>query len=170
MGKFNKICTAPNNVFYMYAQDMGGNWYSWGRNKARSLGNGITLTPMDEARYPEALNIPAPELVDPINTKWRQIASFDPDERRFPIANAGINQYISSSFTTLSAAFSSQQKGSINSFLWQNENAQQAAVIESPADEKTKVHNLQQGENSFKLTVINNYGDSASTTVKVFVN
>ncbi|MBL0255413.1 MAG: hypothetical protein IPQ27_10870 [Chitinophagaceae bacterium] len=169
-GKFNKICTAPNNVFYMYAQDMGGNWYSWGRNKARSLGNGITLTPMDEARYPEALNIPAPELVDPINTKWRQIASFDPDERRFPIANAGINQYISSSFTTLSAAFSSQQKGSINSFLWQNENAQQAAVIESPADEKTKVHNLQQGENSFKLTVINNYGDSASTTVKVFVN
>lgn len=168
-GKFNKICTAPNNVFYMYAQDMGGNWYSWGRNKARCLGNGITLNPMDEARYPEAFNIPAPELVDPVNVKWRQIPSFDPEERRLPIANAGIYQYISSNTTTLSAAFSSQQKGSIKSFFWQNDKEKQNAVIESPQSEITKVSNLQQGENSFKLTVINNYGDSATAVVKVFV-
>ena len=167
-GKFNKVCTSPSNVFYLYAQDMGGNWYSWGRNKARCLGNGITLNPMDEARYPEAFNIPAPEWVDPIHTKWRQISSFNPEEQRLPIAHAGIYQYISQNSTTLSGAFSSQQKGSIRDYTWQNEN-QPSVLIESPNSITTKVTNLQPGENRFKLTVINNHGVSASTMVKVFV-
>src|SRR5690606_26251098 len=40
-GKFKNLCTGNTITFYFYVQDMGNNWYSWGRNKARCLGNGI---------------------------------------------------------------------------------------------------------------------------------
>lgn len=167
-GKFRMICTAPNNVFYMYAQDMGGNWYSWGRNKARCLGNGLTQSPKDEASYPEALNVPAPVLVDPINVKWKQLPSFNPEAHMPPFAHAGINQYISSNNTTLNASSSTQQNGSILSYLWKAEEGSRA-VIESPSSAVTKITNLQEGANVFTVTVTNNYNDTASASVTVLV-
>ncbi len=167
-GKFKKVCKAPNHVFYVYAQDMGGNWYSWGRNKARCLGNGLTQTPKDEATYPEALNVPAPVLVDPINVKWKQLPSFDPQAKMLPFVHAGINQYISSGNTSLNASSSSQQNGSIVSYLWKAAEGSRA-VIESPNSAITKVSNLQEGENIFTVRVTNNYRDTAMASVTVLV-
>ena len=46
---------------------MNNNWYSWGRNKAQVLGNGITTNSSNQAIYPEYYNIPAPRLVTPLS-------------------------------------------------------------------------------------------------------
>ncbi|RYZ51481.1 MAG: hypothetical protein EOP49_11650, partial [Sphingobacteriales bacterium] len=51
-GKFKNLRTGNTITFYFFVQDMGDNWYSWGRNKARCLGNGLTLSVKDESTYP----------------------------------------------------------------------------------------------------------------------
>lgn len=167
-GKFKQVCSAPNNVFYLYAEDIGGNWYSWGRNKARCLGNGLTLSPRDEANYPEALNVPAPVWVDPLNVKWKQLPAFDPEQRMAPFAHAGIWQYINGNSTLLNASASSQQNGEVVSYLWETLEPG-GQVIEKPASAITKVSNLKEGENNFRVIVTNNWGDTASAVMKVFV-
>lgn len=51
-------------VFYLYAKDSAGNLYSWGRNKAIVLGNGMIN--LQEASSPNSLDILTPTLVTPL--------------------------------------------------------------------------------------------------------
>ena len=69
-GKWKNIQTSPVITFYKYAQDLQDNWYSWGRNKARSLGNGVTLSINEEAVWPNNGDVWTPKLVKPLEQKW----------------------------------------------------------------------------------------------------
>ncbi len=167
-GKFKNLQTSNTITFYLYVQDMGNNWYSWGRNKAMSLGNGQTLSMNDYAIYPEALNVPAPTLVTPLTQTW-SIVPFSPTGVPAPLANAGVNQYISSTTSTLYGSGSSQQDGTLSGYAWKKISGP-AANIASPNSQNTAISGLSTGTYVFQLTVTNNKGVSSTSNVTVVVN
>ncbi|RYZ49292.1 MAG: hypothetical protein EOP49_16605, partial [Sphingobacteriales bacterium] len=167
-GKFRNIQTSNTITFYLYVQDMGNDWYSWGRNKAMSLGNGQTLAMNDYAAYPEALNVPAPTLVKPLSQTW-QIVPFSPSVVPAPLANAGVNQYINTTTTTLYGSGSSQQDGTISSYAWKKISGG-AVTLASPTSQNTAISGLATGTYEFQLTVTNSKGAVSTSIVKVVVN
>ena len=64
---FKEIFTGGSYVFYQYAIADNNDVYSWGRNKAMSLGNGKAIN--EEAVYPNALDVLTPTLVTPMTMK-----------------------------------------------------------------------------------------------------
>lgn len=166
-GKFKNLNTGNTIAFYLYVQDLGGQWYSWGRNKARCLGNGVTLSSKDENNYPNALGVPAPAKVNPLNTSWR-IVKFHIDSARYPIANAGVNQFIHSNTTRLNGSLSSQDGGSIVSWNWTQIEGQQA-IFSANNKSEIVVSNLVPGNYVFELTVVNNAGLASSDRVIIAV-
>lgn len=167
-GKVKNICTSNTITFYLYVQDMGGNWYSWGRNKALSLGNGKTLSINDYAIYPDAINVPAPSPVNPLTQTW-QVVPFSPNDIQPPMANAGINQYIQTGNTTLYGQGSSQQDGTIVSYLWTKVSGGNANIL-TPNTMNTTISGLEVGSYIFSLRVTNNLNQTSTATVKVFVS
>lgn len=168
-GKVKNLKTSNTITFYFYVQDMANNWYSWGRNKARSLGNGQTLNFNDEAIYPNFRDVTAPVLVTPLTQTWTILPAFNVAAAQAPQANAGINQYIALSSTTLYGQGSSQQEGTISSYAWSKVSGP-ACTIVSPTVMNTSVTGLTNGTYVFNLTVTNNTGVTASSTVKVVVD
>ncbi len=167
-GKYKNICSGNTIAFYVYAQDMGNNWYSWGRNKSLSLGNGITLSINDYAIYSEALNVPAPTLVTPLSQLWT-VVPFNPWVQPPPFAHAGINQYISTNETMLYGSGSWQQDGSLNNYHWTKIQGTGGDILQ-PDSVNTNVTGLSTGTYIFRMTVKNNLGDTASRDVTVMVN
>lgn len=164
-GKFKNLNSGNSIAFYHYVQDMGDNWYSWGRNKARCLGNGITLTIDDESKYPNALNVPAPLKVDPLKVSW-QIKKMQ--ELTFgPIANAGVDQYITTSIANLNASYSSQDGGSITNYQWRVLKGN--GKIKNANASLTSVEGLSKGENSFQLIVTNHRNQTDTAVLHVYV-
>lgn len=72
-GKWADIFSGETIAFYKYAFDLNGNLFSWGRNKSQSLGNGLTTNAATQSTYPNALDMPRPSYVDPLNTEWTVI-------------------------------------------------------------------------------------------------
>lgn len=167
-GKFKNLCTSNSIAFYHYVQDLGDNWYSWGRNKARSLGNGISMTPDDESQYPNALNVPAPTLVTPLTVSWKLLKKISLGFKPLPLANAGVNQYINGSVTVLNGTSSSQQGGKILRYSWTQISGAEAKIM-SPAAAITRVANLAVGTHVFRLSVTNEMGEVADSEVTVLV-
>jgi len=67
---FTHVFGATAAVFYCYAETATGQLYSWGRNKAGVLGNGIMgATPEIEAKYPNSWDVPTVTAVDPFALK-----------------------------------------------------------------------------------------------------
>ncbi len=56
-------------TFYTYAQDSKDSIYSWGRNKALVLGNGLEC--MQEVRSYDAFDIIKPTMVHPLTARWQ---------------------------------------------------------------------------------------------------
>lgn len=176
-GKFKNIQTSNTITFYLYAQDMGNNWYSWGRNKATSLGNGITLNSNDSSAYPNFQNVPAPTLVTPLTQEWViwnhgtafGPSTFDKNAVHAPIANAGVNQYLSAGTnrTTLYGSGSSQQEFDIATYQWSKVSGPNNPTIVSDNAENTSVTGLIAGTYVFNLVVTNNRGLSANSDVTV---
>ncbi len=167
-GKYKNICSGNTIAFYVYAQDMGNNWYSWGRNKSLSLGNGITLSINDYAIYSEALNVPAPTLVTPLSQLWT-VVPFNPWVQPPPFAHAGINQYISTNETMLYGSGSWQQDGSLTNYHWTKIQGTGGDILQ-PDSVNTNVTGLSTGTYIFRMTVKNTLGDTASRDVTVMVN
>ncbi len=167
-GKFKNLCTSNTITAYFYVQDMAGNWYSWGRNKARCLGNGITLGVNEEAMYPNFRNVPAPTLVTPLTQSWT-IVKFDPNSPQDPLANAGVNQYINTSTTTLYGSGSSQQDGTITNYSWEKISGADCIIV-SPSSMNTKVTGLSTGTYIFRLTVTNNNAATSFAEVTIVVS
>lgn len=71
-GKWQNLQGSNNIAFYKWVQDDKGQWYSWGRNKAFSLGNQITLSVQEYATYPNYLDVWKPTPVDPFGT-WQVV-------------------------------------------------------------------------------------------------
>jgi hypothetical protein len=167
-GKFKNLCTNNSLVFYFYVQDLGGNWYSWGRNKGRCLGNGLTLRIDDEAIYPNALDVPAPQLVTPLTAKWRVLGKFNPNSPREPISNAGVYQYITTDYTVLNGSGSSQQNGKLVKYSWTKVTGPDCNLVDS-LQKLVKVTGLINGKYVFRLTVTNSSGKSDSAEVEIHV-
>ena len=63
-------------VFYSYALTSTGQLYSWGRNKAAVLGNGVVgASPNITAEYPNSWDVPAVTAIDPFALKSNKIAT-----------------------------------------------------------------------------------------------
>ena len=156
-GKWKNIVSNNTVVFYFYGQDMNNNWYTWGRNKAEVLGNGVTTNSSDAATYPEYYNIPAPRLVTPLTQTW-SILPVDVNANRNPIANAGINQYLTSvTSTTLYGSGSSQQQPTDSltvtmAYAW-TKTSGATCTITTPTSQNTTVTSMTQGTYVFRLTV-----------------
>ncbi len=168
-GEFKNLCTSSTITFYHYVQDLGGNWYSWGRNKARSLGNGITLSVEDEVRYPNALSIPAPKLVEPLQILWKVMPPFDVNAPKKPVANAGVDQFIKKTSTILYGQFSSVDGSKIKQFKWKQTEGK-TIRIDKPDHAHTKISGLLPGKYTFLLQVMaeNGLTDEADVQINVF--
>lgn len=162
-GKFKNIVTHNAVTYYIYAQDMGDNWYSWGRNKACALGNGIHMKNNDESYYYEYLNIPAPRKVTPLTTSWSYIGKVDTAALRTPIASAGIDQYINSvTSTTLYGEGSHQQQPTAKTTVkltneWTKISGPDCIIV-NPNSPNTKVTDLTKGVYVFRNTVTSSHG------------
>ncbi|RYE19644.1 MAG: hypothetical protein EOP51_19475 [Sphingobacteriales bacterium] len=167
-GKFKNLCTSNTIAFYFYVQDMGDNWYSWGRNKARSLGTGISLVPDDESRYPNALGVPAPTLVTPLTVKWKLHKRITQDFEPLPLSNAGVNQYIRTTTATLDGTGSSLQGGKIVKYEWSQISGTPAQIV-SPGKATTIVANLAAGTSVFQLMITSDKGVTARSETTIVV-
>jgi hypothetical protein len=175
-GKWLNIDGSSSIAFYMYGQDMNSNWYSWGRGKARTLGNGIAQLSNDESTYPEYYNIPAPRLITPLTQTWVVQGASNPNTNRTPIANAGINQYLilGTTSTTLYGSGSHQQQPTHNATTitmtnaWTRVSGPNTPTITTPTAQNTTVTGMVTGTYVFRNTVTSSYGtDSRDVTVVV---
>lgn len=175
-GKWKKLCTNNTIAPYIWAQDIGDKWYSWGRNKGRVLGNGITLNVTDEATKSEFLNIPAPRKVTPLTQTWTVLPTQNVTTNRNPIAHAGVDQYLTSgtTSTTLYADYSHQQQPTNSvtvtmSYAWSQVSGPNTATIVTPNAISTNVTNLIDGTYIFRVLVTNSNGltDTHETTVNI---
>ena len=156
-GKWKNIVSNNTVVFYLYGQDMAGNWYSWGRNKAQALGNGITTNSANQGGPSEFYNVPAPRLVTPLTQTWA-ILSVDVNANRAPIANAGINQYLTGvTSTTLYGSGSHQQQPTASltvtmAYVWTKISGP-TCTITTPTTQNTTVTGMTPGTYVFRLTI-----------------
>ena len=89
-----------------------------------------------------------------------------------PVADAGASQTITlpANSTTLNGSGSLDPDGSISSYAWSKISGPAQGNIISSNQSITAVNNLAQGVYSFRLTVTDNNGVSATDSVKVTVN
>ena len=65
---FTNLFAGTAACFYMYAESATGQLYSWGRNKAMVLGNGVVgATPAIQAIYPDSWEQPTITAVNPFS-------------------------------------------------------------------------------------------------------
>lgn len=161
--KVTDIVAHNTVVSYVWTRDAAGNWYTHGRNKAQALANGLSLTIADQAAHSEWLNIPAPRNVYPLAlSPYSPISSVDTAANRLPIANAGINQYIDTTATTLYGNGSHQQQPTTSTtvtmtYAW-TQISGAACTITSPTSQSTTVTGLTDGDYVFRNTVTSSHG------------
>lgn len=174
-GKVKDIFTSQTITFYKYAIDMGGNLYSWGRNKSMTLGNNESLCPYvfsgcvgDYAAYPNAIDVPMPKLVTTLTqTIGYPYHNFSENDSLPPVVGAGIYQWIDTKSTTLyGLAF--QQEHEIASVSWSYISGG-GATITSPTSSTTTVTGLTTGEHTFRFSATNTYGQTKTDDIKIYV-
>ena len=175
-GVWSKIKTNSSFVFYLYGQDMAGNWYGWGRNKDQCLWQGETYKAADQSNYPEWLDKPAPRQINPWTVTWSVDGTVSTAAARNPIANAGINQYIPNGTTTTTLyGQGSHQQQPTNSltvtmaYLWTKISGPSGGTISTPTTANTTVTSLASGTYVYQLKVTNSVGavDSSQVTLQV---
>lgn len=92
------------------------------------------------------------------------------DQNLPPIANAGADQSISVSVTTLDGTASSDPDGTISTYLWEQVSGPNTANILTPSGSSTIVNGLIVGDYVFRLTVTDNDSLTDTDTVTITVN
>lgn len=174
-GKFKNINTSTTITFYLYAQDLGSNWYSWGRNKAFALGNGKSLGPYagwggtgDYAAYPNALDVPMPKRVNPTSVVWT-LQNFSPTDNIPPVVGAGINQYLTSVSSTTLYGKAFQMEFSVTSQLWTKVSGPAGGNITSPTSLNTTITGLTNGTYVYRLAATNTKNQTSTDEVTIVV-
>jgi alpha-tubulin suppressor-like RCC1 family protein len=164
-GKFAHIRSSINQALHYYAQDLGGNWYSDGRNKGGALFNFEAVS--NEADVPEWGNVPMFTRITPFQGSWPAGAGpvFDSTKTLSPRVSAGVYQYIATDTTTL-YGMATQQAGSIVAWSWAKIGGPgNLSATAGPIVPVTGLNNS--SPTSFQLTVTNNSGLSARSIVVV---
>ncbi len=168
-GKIKNITSSNTVAFYFYAQDEMNNWYSWGRNKSRCLGNGITMNAIDEAQRSDFINVPAPKKVTPLTQTWTILPAVDINAARLPVANAGIDQLITTDTTSLYGFACSQQGATLSSYSWTKISGPDCNIA-NPSAANTKISGLTIGTYVFRISVTNANGATAQSDVTIIRN
>jgi hypothetical protein len=94
----------------------------------------------------------------------------NPENNISPVANAGTNQAIQlpANAVTLSGS-GSDEDGTISSYLWTKVSGPSSYTIVNPSSAEVNISNLTEGIYRFRLTVTDDKGASASSTVLVTV-
>jgi len=186
--KFVALSSGEETVFYKFAEDVNGQLYAWGRNKAGILGNGIMDADYQNgdiaATYPNSFDVPYITAVNPIKPSTPTYQSTSPycisnpganacniysiPANTKPVVNPGPDQNISTSSTTLDGSGSSDNVH-ISYYLWTEVSGPSQAQIVIPSGAKATVNNLVTGVYKFQLRCIDNgwMRDSAVVTVTV---
>jgi len=162
--------------FYKYASDNNDSIYSWGRNKAIVLGNG--LQNYQDGTSPDALDILTPTMVHPLQATF-QLYDFNK-----PTLSAAPNQAISTPATTLTAtgnpalliARTHPPANGIDtagyswvSYAWSQLSGPSTASISSPAAKSTTVSGLVNGTYVFRVLATDNNTGQDTAQVQVVV-
>lgn len=161
---------------------------SWGRNKAAVVGNKIDLcSPSQAALYPNAVDQPAPTIVDPhvltpITLVTCPICVLHPDTTDcgaagcgrpslVTTARAGSNQSIQASSTTLDGTGTTVEGtgGVLISAIWSQLSGPNTAMFPLTTGLKVFVTNLMRGTYTFQLTVTDNAQNVSVSTMTVSV-
>ena len=187
--KFVALSSGEETVFYKFAEDANGQLYSWGRNKAGILGNGVMDADYQNgdiaATYPNSFDVPWITAVNPINPPGKTIQSTSPycisnpganactiysiPANTAPIANPGPDQNISTATTTLDGSGSTDNVAIVY-YLWTQVSGPSTAQIVIPSGIKPTVNNLVTGVYKFQLRCIDNGWMKDSAVVTVTVN
>lgn len=151
--------------FYRFAQDENDSLYFWGRDKALVSGRGYII--MQEASYPNVIDVTSPTMVTPISAIYQQYNFTN------GTINAGSDQNISTTTLSLSGsatgltviANGTVNNGipnltpSISSYQWVKETGPSAS-ISNPGSLSTTVTGVTPGNYTFRLIV--NYSNGAT--------
>ena len=186
--KFTDVFGSTVFTFYTYALDENGQLYCWGRNKTSVLANGI-VSPNSaiDASYANAWDVKWPQKVDPfalaasgktwistcplcvVKPSGTDCATYPVPANTRPTANAGSNQNITTSTTTLDGSGSTDNVH-ISYYEWKQIAGPSQAVIDLPGNAVAKVYGLVTGVYKFQLRTIDNGWLSDSTIVEIAVN
>lgn len=168
--KFKRVYAGGTYSYYRFAQDIDGNPYSWGRNKAVVLANGIANA--NESAYPNALDVLSPTQVDPFAYT---IPLFDGSLYQFipGVINAGADQLIDQDNIVLKG--SATPAGSktflytIVDYDWVQLSGPKCMMDQS-GDGSLSVDNMSNGVYVFQLTATDNNGATMTDTVSITVD
>jgi len=184
---FTNIWNGLGDVFYTYAEDVNGNLYSWGRNKGGVLGNGqMDATGDILSIYPNSFDVPWITAINPfaltkisvtsspycvLNPGGSPCNEYSIPAAANPVANAGTNQTITTSTTTLNGSATTANGNTfINYYLWTQVSGPSTALITLPSGPVANVSNLITGTYVFQLKVTDNNWRTNTSTVTVVVN
>ena len=185
-GKFKNLSGSNTVAPYKWVQDEFGNWYSWGRNKTLSLGNGKTLQPYwgyvvggrnnGYDVFPNAYDVPFLTKVTPLTQTWGIDTTFNLTDNRTPSVTAGVDRQVIGSTFTLYGGVSQQQPGTTNTITttnnWTIISGPSIPTIVNSNTDTPAVTVLASGTYVFRNTATNSIGLSSfkDVTIIVFAN
>ena len=186
---FTNLYTGDALIFYCYAEDVNGQLYSWGRNKASVLGNGV-MDPQPayghiRANFPNSWDVPWITPVNPFALKKTMVvtsphcvlhpdtascAEYKVPEGLRPVAVAS-SQPVAGDATKvlLDGSASHDDAGEIMYYEWKQVSGPSKALITLHSMARPMVARLKAGTYIFRLKVTDNGWKRDSTTVTVTV-
>lgn len=150
--------------FYSYAIDDRDSLWAWGRDKSFECGTLRTMTDGGNTR-PNMLDLLAPFQLSP-SPLYRSVVTI-------PVTlytcNAGSNQSISTSSTTLSGSYTLTASYTLGSLAWRKLTGIGGSIT-SPSSASTTITGLSTGTYAYEFKMTDNNTATITDTVQVIVN
>jgi len=150
-------------AFYWWATDENNVAYHWGRDKALVGGRGILS--MNEAKYPNGLDVLIPIARNPIQNSPVVNVPFS-----IYTLDAGNDQTTTNSIVTLTANGTPTSTYTIAGWQWKKISGPGTPIITTPTSRSTTVTGLVPGTYQFSVQMIDNNTATISDTLKIIVN
>lgn len=163
--RFSRVFGGGTYCYYRFAIDTQGNLYSWGRNKAVVLANGMAIS--NEADYPNALDVLTPTVVDPFSYLIPMPQAFTPGS-----ISAGNDQTTDKESLSLTGvvipAGSKTFSRKIVKLEWRKLSGT-TCIWSNPSDNPVQISGLTTGSYVFELRATDDNGATMTDTVMVSV-
>jgi hypothetical protein len=183
---FTDIWVSSSLVFYVYAEDVHGQLYAWGRNKGAVIANGVIASDgylgALPANYPNSWDVPWITAINPFSIT-KAIPSPSPycytntgaqgcsiGTNAAPNVSAGPNQTISTSTATLQGTATGNGGATPVYTIWSQVSGPNTPLITIPSGLTAQLSGLVTGTYVFKLTVTDNEWKVNTSTVTIVVN